>query len=148
MRALWLTSFFLLGCHAAKETIRRPKLDGSAEKRHAWLFKDTIQQTIRTHLGEVRACYNERLKIGAWQARIVTQFMISPDGSVDKAVIVETTQPADQSVEQCITQCITTWRFPPPNGDGLGKVIITYPFILRTETPPKSVPPADAPSSR
>lgn len=165
VRAIWLTSFFLLGCHASttathrslppktveqvasapvdeskgsfpKETIPRPPLDQSTAVKGGSLLKETIQQVIRTHLGEVRACFEQRLAIGAWESRIVTQFEIAPSGSVKRAVVIETTVPPDQSVEQCITNHMLTWRFPAPNGGG--SVIVSYPFVLRMGTPPNS----------
>jgi hypothetical protein len=100
---------------------------GGGEVRGA-LDKDIIRRMVRAHINEVRSCYNDGLlKDPALTGRVAIEFVITGDGSVGSAFVVEDNL-SDAQVGQCIAKAVQTWRFPKPLGGG--NVIVTYPFNL------------------
>jgi hypothetical protein len=96
--------------------------------------RETIRRIIRSHLGEVRACYEQQLMHRPTeQGRVTVQFTISGSGHV-----VASTTPSstidDPAVGDCISAAVRRWRFPRPCGGGI--VIVSYPFVLKVAGAP------------
>lgn len=103
------------------QTLEAPELRGS-------LSKAVIQKRIRSHIGEVRRCYETGLS--GWtelSGRVAVKFIIEPDGRVYRAVVADTTL-HNRPVECCILDALSGWTFPEPVGGGI--VVVTYPFVL------------------
>jgi hypothetical protein len=78
------------------------------------------------HLHDVRSCYDATLSVlHKPQGKVVTQFLIAPNGRVASSCIVESAL-KDSEIETCLAYEILTWRFPDPVGGGC--VVVTYPF--------------------
>jgi TonB family protein len=92
------------------------------------LDKELVRRTIRTHLNEVRYCYEQELpRHPTLAGRLAVQFVILPSGQVTSSVVQESTLNLG-SLEGCVTQAVRRWKFPQPAGGGL--TIVTYPFVL------------------
>lgn len=93
------------------------------------LSKPVIRRVIRSHIDEVRECYEAQLAVDPnLEGRFVAHFLISPDGRVEGA----DSAPAGSvslPVEQCILRKLVHWRFPA--ADGGGAAMVHYPFALR-----------------
>jgi outer membrane biosynthesis protein TonB len=115
-----------------------PGVGGRPEKLvggHGTLDKEVIRGVIRVHLDEVKACYEEGLGRRDMAGRVMVQFTIQGSGSVSSAVVQSTTL-NDAAVEKCICGRVMGWRFPKPLGGGI--VIVSYPFVLKTNNLPSS----------
>ena len=100
-----------------------PEVGGSLDKR-------VIQKVVRSHFGELRACYEKELaKIKGLSGKVQVTWLVSADGNVANAVVSETTL-KNKNVETCIANAIKRWRFPKPTGGAACKV--TYPFVLES----------------
>lgn len=100
---------------------------GAVESRS----KDAIKSVVRAHIPEIRACYERgvvRQPDLAGTLRLT--FTIAEDGKVDSTK-TEFGFP-DASVAECIVGVVNTFVFPPAPGQGV--VIVTYPFVLKTDT--------------
>jgi hypothetical protein len=92
------------------------------------LDKEIIRRIVRTHLNEVRFCYDEALaRKPSLAGRVVTQFTIARSGQVLASVLQSSTL-GDAHVESCIVAATRRWLYPAPDGGGL--VIVSYPFQL------------------
>jgi hypothetical protein len=79
----------------------------------------------------VRACYDKALVENPnLTGRVIIKFTIAGSGKVVAAVVQETTLNHPQ-VERCMADATLTWLFPKPQGGGI--VIVSYPFVLRTD---------------
>jgi outer membrane biosynthesis protein TonB len=92
------------------------------------LPKDMIRRIVKAHIGEVRYCYNEGLKIDPELAgRVAVSFTIDANGNVSESEVSDTNL-ADSDVPDCIATAVERWIFPKPS-DG-EDVKVTYPFVL------------------
>lgn len=95
------------------------------------LGQDEVRKVVRSHIGDVKACFDEGLrrnpKLGG---RVVVQFTIGPDGKVPVSVVQDTTL-GDHDVARCIGEAAREWTFPEP--DGGGNVVVSYPFQLTAD---------------
>ncbi len=92
------------------------------------LDKDFIGRIVRSHIEEIRYCYNQALtKDAALAGRITIEFTIGATGSVSASTVADTT-PADDAVGTCAVKAVKRWKFPKP--DGGGNVVVRYPFVL------------------
>jgi hypothetical protein len=93
------------------------------------LSKTQIRGVIQLHMGEVRACYEQALRV--WPklfGRVDTRFVITADGQV--ALVEATASSVNQpALECCITSAVKRWRFDRPVDGGI--VVVRYPFILK-----------------
>ena len=110
---------------------RRPKvpevLPGIADVRGT-LDKEIIRRTIRRHINEIKYCYEEELtKRPNLSGRITVQFAIAGTGQVISSVLQSSTI-GNAPVENCAVKAVRRWPFPQPQGGGL--VMVTYPFVL------------------
>ncbi|MBZ0121696.1 MAG: AgmX/PglI C-terminal domain-containing protein, partial [Sandaracinaceae bacterium] len=96
------------------------------------LDREVVQRVVRSHLEEVRLCYEQGLDRDANLAGVVeVSFVVDPTGTVPSAAVRRTTID-DPSVGECIRRAVLRWRFPHPRG---GSVTINYPFVLRATEP-------------
>ncbi|GEM_PF-6031340 len=113
-----------LGDHKERAVPVKPGkliVEGTIEKR-------IIQKVVRDHQGEFRACYERELnKIKGLNGRVVLFWLITPQGSVQKAIVKETSL-KNEAVEQCLIKSVNHWRFPAPKGGGI--VAVEYPFVF------------------
>ncbi|MBK8236072.1 MAG: AgmX/PglI C-terminal domain-containing protein [Deltaproteobacteria bacterium] len=101
--------------------------------------KDVIRRVVRSHLDDVKRCYEAGLVHDpTLTGRVAIQFTIGGEGAVT-AANVQASEVKDAAVAECIAKRIRTWVFPKPEGGG--NVVVTYPFLLEPET---SAPPAPA----
>ena len=102
---------------------------GSIDKRQ-------IQRVIRLHENEIRHCYNVALlKDKKLTGKVTTTFLINPDGTVDKALIAESTL-NNPEVEQCIVDRIEKWVFYKIRTNWDNKMIVTYTYNFVSDYKP------------
>lgn len=90
--------------------------------------KDAIRQVVRSHIEEIRYCYNQGLlEQDDLAGRVTVQFNIGTDGGVRAAAVAESDLGHEQ-VEKCIVRAVKTWTFPAPTTGG--NAVVTYPFVL------------------
>jgi hypothetical protein len=106
-----------------------PQLVAEGVRVKGSLDKEIIRRVIRSHLNEVRYCYQHELQSKPdLYGRIVVQFTITPTGQVMTAKIDQTTL-NNVNVEGCVTQATRRWTFPRPEN---GIVVVSYPFLFHT----------------
>jgi TonB family protein len=94
------------------------------------LDRDIIRRIIRSHMKEVKFCYEKELvRKPSLCGRVAVRFTITGTGVVSVSAIESSTL-GDAAVEQCIAQAVHRWEFPRPENGGL--VLVTYPFVLHT----------------
>lgn len=94
------------------------------------LDKEIIHRVIRSHMNQIRYCYEKELQRSPGLfGKVATEFVISAQGSVSRVDIKEASL-QNAEVHRCIQAKIRTWRFPKPKGGGI--VIVKYPFIFKT----------------
>jgi TonB family protein len=100
---------------------------GGAEVRGS-LSKEVIRRVVQRHINEVKFCYEQQLNARPdLQGRVTTKFVISPTGSVQSAMVGDSTL-RNEAVESCIVRAVRRWTFPAPDGGGV--VVVNYPFLL------------------
>jgi TonB family protein len=100
---------------------------GGAEVRGS-LSKEVIRRVVRRHINEVKFCYEQQLNARPdLQGRVTTRFVISPTGSVQSAMVANSSL-RNEAVESCIVRAVRRWTFPAPDGGGV--VVVNYPFLL------------------
>ncbi len=93
------------------------------------LDKSVIDRVIKSHLAEIRYCYNKELnKNPKLYGKIVIKFVIDKDGKVSSA-LTKTTSMNNAIVEDCMCSRFMRFQFPQPKGGGI--VIVSYPFIFK-----------------
>lgn len=116
-------------------TVRQGKAEVSGG-----LDKDIVRRIVRSHINEVRHCYNQGLtRAPGLAGRVSLSFSITPSGTVSAAVVQESTL-ADNAVGACMSKAVKRWKFPKPQGGA--SVAVTYPFTL---SPGGGAVPAAAP---
>jgi TonB family protein len=92
------------------------------------LTKEEVGKVVRTHLGEVRYCYESAMvRSPNLEGKLVASFVILQDGSVDKAQAKQTS--GDAALDTCILEHLSKWKFPNPRGKD--SVHVSYPFIFK-----------------
>lgn len=115
-----------VGLDKRKKRVPRPRI-GKPTIRGA-LDKSIIRRIVRSHINQVRHCYNQGLvKDPNLRGRVSVQFTIGPTGKVPASVVGSTTL-SDRSTANCVAKAVKRWKFPRPPGGG--NVIVTYPFVL------------------
>lgn len=91
------------------------------------LDPDLIRRAVRTHINDVRRCYNKQLaRDPNAKGRVEIAFEIDGKGKVSAATLQETTM-KDPVPGECIAKAVTGWKFPKPR---TGTVKVVYPFVL------------------
>jgi hypothetical protein len=89
-------------------------------------YKESIREVIRSHMAQVRKCYEaERLSNEESCAPLTIRFIVEKDGAVSSAMVMENRLPA--TIGQCVQDRLRTWRFP---ANPAGPVSVTYPFRM------------------
>jgi TonB family protein len=107
------------------------------------LSREVIRTVIRSHLAEVRTCYETALAGGTFESRVVVGFVIAVDGHVATATI-EDSSPGHAAMDACIVDAVRGWTFPAPEGHGV--VGVSYPFVFDT-TEGSHAPPSETTST-
>jgi hypothetical protein len=102
--------------------IQKPTTNGDIDKA-------MIRRIVRSHLNEVRSCYNAGLaKNPNLQGRVEVNFVILGSGSVGTSVVTGNGTKSPQ-VGKCIAKSVKRWKFPRRGGSS-GAVTVKYPFNL------------------
>ena len=93
---------------------------------------DSIKQVVAYYQPQIQACYEETLAVKDKdvEGKLITSFMITPDGLVKKPAIVKKgTTLKDARLHDCVIAVISAMAFPKPpdNKDHP----IEYPFNLK-----------------
>jgi len=91
------------------------------------LDRSVIDEYIRRHMPQLRACYEQQLNsaTGRLAGRIATRFVISGTGRVSQAGVT-TSSIGNAKVEGCVLGVLKNIVFPEPLGGGT--VEVDYPF--------------------
>lgn len=115
--------------------LRPPPLDTA-------ISRTGVAVTIRSHISEVRRCYNRALaRDAALEGRMSLFFRIEADAHAHD-VRVETEGLQDADLQGCVADAVTQWRFPVVVDGEARPVEVHYPIQLRVERPPRSTDPA------
>jgi TonB family protein len=94
------------------------------------LTKREVSDVIRSHLSEVRYCYEAASRVRTLEdGRVVLQFTVGGTGSVEHAKIEESSI-KDPRLERCLMSRVKSWKFGKPKGGA--KVDISYPFVFHS----------------
>src|SRR5947207_1177499 len=94
----------------------------------ACLDKAPIQHAVRSHMREVRACYERALERDpAREGTLTVRFTVLSTGQVGSAE-VSSSDLDDPAMEQCVVEAVRRWRFPATQG---GRIAVSYPFRFR-----------------
>jgi TonB family protein len=106
-----------------------PEVMPGTVKARGRLDKEIIRRVIRSHLKEVKYCYEtELVKKPDLYGRLTVQFTITPTGAVSSSAIEQSTV-GNRNVEQCVAAAVRRWTFPQPEDGGV--VLVNYPFVLQ-----------------
>jgi TonB family protein len=106
-----------------------PEVTGGVVKTRGRLDKEIIRRVIRSHLKEVKFCYEtELVRKPDLYGRLTVQFTITPTGTVSSSAVEQSTV-GNRNVEQCIAAAVKRWTFPQPEDGGV--VLVNYPFVLQ-----------------
>lgn len=85
-----------------------------------------VRRVVRSHLFELRLCYDEALaRDPQAKGRVTVELFVGPAGQVSGAVAGESTV-RDEGLVACTLAAARRWRFP--RGDG--GTVVTYPFTF------------------
>jgi len=94
--------------------------------------KELIRKVIRSHVGQVRYCYEAQLATQPDLAgRVSVTFQVGPSGQVAMARVASATMQSS-SLEACLLSRVRTWLFPAQKGSGY---LVTYPFLFKAASP-------------
>jgi TonB family protein len=93
------------------------------------LTREIIRRVIRSHLHEIRYCYERELqKTPDLYGKVVVKFTILPSGNVENSEIFNSTM-GNENVEGCMLARVVRWKFPKPYKGA--SVIVKYPFLFK-----------------
>ena len=102
------------------------------------LVPSRIQHVVRLHKSEMRHCYTRSLlKDKTLKGSVITQFIVLPDGSVEKALIKNSTL-NNPDLEQCLIDHIENWKFYAVAHSDT-KTVVEYPFTFASNYKPTKV---------
>jgi TonB family protein len=91
--------------------------------------KDLIRRVIRSHMNEVKFCYESELtRNNKLEGRVQVQFIIGTTGTVTNSIVQSSTL-GNRTAESCIANAVRRWDFPRPQS---GVASVSYPFVLKT----------------
>tara|TARA_B100000749_G_C18450166_1_gene476192 strand:- start:27225 stop:28706 length:1482 start_codon:yes stop_codon:yes gene_type:complete len=94
------------------------------------LAKDIIASVIKSHLGQIRYCYERQLSVAPnLYGKVLVKFVIGGDGMVSTQSIGTSTL-NNSMVEGCVLRRVSRWKFPAPKGGT--QVKVTYPFLFKS----------------
>ena len=90
------------------------------------LSGDQIDKVVRSHGGQIRACYSRELeRTPGLEGQITIKWTINAKGNVTSAKVHKTTM-NNSRVEDCIVREVQRMKFPKPEGGN--KAVVKYPF--------------------
>ncbi|MCB0394843.1 MAG: AgmX/PglI C-terminal domain-containing protein [Bdellovibrionales bacterium] len=89
--------------------------------------KEAIRTGIWANISSVKTCY-ERVKDPKPEGKVVVNFGINSDGTVQKSPKIKETEIKDEKFLKCLTGVIEKIKFPAPPQNVVGDV--TYPFVF------------------
>lgn len=96
------------------------------------LSRETVRRVVRRHRNEIRHCYERSLLTHPeLDGRVMTRFLIHPDGTVIGSNVVESSL-RHAETEACLTNVLRRLTFPETDG---GIVRVNYPFEFRAVGP-------------
>jgi outer membrane biosynthesis protein TonB len=88
---------------------------------------DKVRDVIKKNAGQIKACYDQRLKENpTLSGRLVVDFDIT--GGRVTTVGISTNTTGDKGLEDCVKSRVRGWRFDPSVEDA-----VSYPFSLTTQ---------------
>jgi hypothetical protein len=89
---------------------------------------DQVRFVVKSHLSQVRACYERALKEQetATGGRVEIGFAITPGGRAVR-VRTESNSTASEPLARCLEGRVREWQFPRPAG---GEYELIYPFVF------------------
>lgn len=98
------------------------------------LDKDVLRRVIMRSRNRFKYCYERQLATNPNLAgKVVTRFVIGPEGNVTTVQDAGSTL-TDATVLACVQSAFKSMQFPRPTGGGV--VIVTYPLIFQSASPP------------
>ncbi len=93
------------------------------------LDRDVVQEVVRTHIDEIKGCYEQGLSYDGPHIRgkATARFVIDENGWITSSEVRDSSL-GSYTVENCIQSTIWGWTFPAPAGGGT--VVVEYPFIF------------------
>lgn len=92
------------------------------------LTAQEIMVVIRSHLNEIRHCYEQLLQRSpSASGKIAVEFVVALGGNVSSVKVTEATL-SDAGMRGCVTGRISRWDFPKPRGGQ--PVTVNYPFVF------------------
>ncbi|MEM6995929.1 MAG: AgmX/PglI C-terminal domain-containing protein [Myxococcota bacterium] len=92
------------------------------------LDSDITRRIVRSHINELRYCYNQGLvRNPELKGRVSVKFTVGPTGKVSKSEVKKSTV-EDPNVGNCVAKAVKRWKFPKPT-DGKAADVL-YPFVL------------------
>lgn len=105
----------------------RPKGGGAAEKPGK-IDGKAVNRYINTRFGQVRTCYERRLKINPLlEGKVDLNIGINTKGKASSISVTKDTVHDPQMIN-CVKGVIRGWEFPKPEG---GKVVIAKQFTFK-----------------
>lgn len=118
-----------VGPKLTKHTIEGPVVGVGPATVIGSLDKEVIRRVIRSHMNQVKFCYESELtRNQKLEGRVQIQFIIGTTGTVMSSVVQASTLGSIQA-ESCIASAVRRWDFPKPQN---GIVSVSYPFVLKT----------------
>lgn len=106
-----------------------PNITSSAPEVMGSLDPELIRRVIRSHVDQVRYCYELQLpRNPRLTGKVAVKFIITGSGTVATSGVAQSTV-GNSELESCIAGRVKTWVFPKPKGGGT--VVVTYPFVLK-----------------
>lgn len=102
--------------------------EGGAPGVDGGLTQQEVAAVIRSHLNEIRHCYEQLLQRAPSSAgKVQVKFTVAPTGRVSTASIANSSI-SDAQLQGCIVGKIRSWTFPVPRGGQ--PVHVDYPFVF------------------
>lgn len=118
-----------VGPKLTRHTIEGPVVDVGPPRIIGSLDKELIRRVIRSHMNQVKFCYESELtRNQKLEGRVQVQFIIGTTGSVMNSIVQSSTL-GSVPTESCIANAVRRWEFPKPQN---GIVSVSYPFVLKT----------------
>jgi TonB family protein len=88
--------------------------------------KSDVRRVIRSHMNEVKFCYERELaKQADLNGRLVVKFVIDANGGVSSSIVSQSSL-NNAEVDKCVAGAVNRWNF----GLAKGVAIVSYPFVF------------------
>ncbi|MEI8026697.1 MAG: TonB family protein [Pseudomonadota bacterium] len=116
------------GSGAGRGKINVNVSEGGAPGVDGGLTQQEVSAVIRSHLNEIRHCYEQLLQRSPSSAgKVQVKFVVGESGRVNSASVTNSSI-SDAQMQGCIVGKIRTWNFPRPRG---GQAVnVDYPFVF------------------